>query len=292
MRLRETGNLRTKRNNAGRPRTTRTVRIEEAILNNILERPSLSTRTIGKSINVSNNIVWRVLREQKCYTLQLCNWFSEKCREDRNFSKCILYTDEAKFTREGIYNSRNSHIWDEENPHCIRQQGFQSKFSVNVWAGIVGDCLIGPYMLPNKLNGTMYTRFLEEVLDGTLEDVPLNIRANIWFQHDGASVHFSRSARNCLTRRFGEKWIGRGGPHLWPVRSPDLNPIDFFLWGYMKSLVYDAIVESEEELIGRIHAAAANIQSDSTLFCRTRYSMHKRCRQCIQVNGQHFEQLL
>nr|CAI5842924.1 unnamed protein product [Callosobruchus analis] len=309
MRLRETGNLRTKRNNAGRPRTTRTVSIEEAILNNLLERPSLSTRTIGKSINLSNNIVWRVLREQMLHPykfiqvqalepqdyplrLQFCNWFSEKCREDRNFSKCILYTDEAKFTREGIYNYRNSHIWDEENPHCIRQQGFQSKFSVNVWAGIVGDCLIGPYMLPNKLNGTMYTRFLEEVLDGLLEDVPLNIRANLWFQHDGASVHFSRSARNCLTRRFGEKWIGRGGPHLWPVRSPDLNPIDFFLWGYMKSLVYDAIVESEEELIGRIYAAAAIIQSDPTLFCRTRYSMHKRCRQCIQVNGQHFEQLL
>nr|CAH7761060.1 unnamed protein product [Callosobruchus chinensis] len=133
MRLRETGNLRTKRNNAGRPRTTRTVRIEEAILNNILERPSLSTRTIGKSINVSNNIVWRALEPQDYpLRLQFCNWFSEKCREDRNFSKCILYTDEAKFTREGIYNSRNNHIWDEENPHCIRQQGFQSKFSVNV----------------------------------------------------------------------------------------------------------------------------------------------------------------
>nr|CAH7734088.1 unnamed protein product [Callosobruchus chinensis] len=195
VRLRETRNLRTKRNNAGRPRTTRTVRIEEAILNNILERPSLSTRTIGKSINVSNNIVWRVLREQMLHPYKFCNWFIEKCREDRNFSKCILYTDEAKFTREGIYNSRNSHIWDEENPHCIRQQGFQSKFSVNVWAGIVGDCLIGPDMLPNKLNGTMYTRFLEEVLDGLLKDVPLNIRANIWFQHDGASVYFSRSAR-------------------------------------------------------------------------------------------------
>nr|CAI5834537.1 unnamed protein product [Callosobruchus analis] len=110
MRLRETGNLRTKRNNAGRPRTTRTVPIEEAILNNLLERPSLSTRTIGKSINLSNSIVWRVLREQMLHPykftqvqalepqdyplrLQFCNWFSEKCREDRNFSKCILYTD-------------------------------------------------------------------------------------------------------------------------------------------------------------------------------------------------------
>nr|CAI5825460.1 unnamed protein product [Callosobruchus analis] len=145
MRLRETGNLRIKRNNAGRQRTTRTVRIKEVILNNLLERPSLSSRTIGKSIIVSNSIVWRVLREQilhpyeftqvqalepKDYPLRLQfrNWFSEKCRADRNFSKCILYTDEAKFTREGIYNSRNSHILDEENPHCIRQQDFKVNF--------------------------------------------------------------------------------------------------------------------------------------------------------------------
>nr|CAI5842309.1 unnamed protein product [Callosobruchus analis] len=102
MRLRETGNLRIKWNNAGRQRATRTVRIEEAILNNILERPSLSTRTIGKSINVSNSIVWMVLRERMLHPykftkvqalepqnyplrLQFCNWFSEKCREDRNF---------------------------------------------------------------------------------------------------------------------------------------------------------------------------------------------------------------
>nr|CAI5830202.1 unnamed protein product [Callosobruchus analis] len=68
MRLRETGNLRTKRNNAGRPRTTRTVRIEEAILTNILERPSLSTRTIGKSINLT-----RILLEIEVISPEMIN---------------------------------------------------------------------------------------------------------------------------------------------------------------------------------------------------------------------------
>ncbi|GBL73687.1 hypothetical protein AVEN_230681-1 [Araneus ventricosus] len=34
------------------------------------------------------------------------------------------------------------------------------------------------------------------------------------------------------------RWIGRGGPVLWPPRSPDLTSLDFFLWGHLKELVY------------------------------------------------------
>jgi hypothetical protein len=32
--------------------------------------------------------------------------------------------------------------------------------------------------------------------------------------------------------------IRRGGPISWPPRSPDLTPLDFFLWGYAKDQVY------------------------------------------------------
>lgn len=220
------------------------------------------------------------------------NWYIHKCRQNRNFSKYVLNTDEAKFTREGIFNSRNSHVWDEENPHSFCQRGFQTKFSLNVWVGMVGDCLIGPYLLPNKLNGAIYTRFLEDILDELLENVPLNIRRHMWFQHDGAPAHFDGGARNVLNRRFGEKWIGRGGPQIWPPRSPDLNPIDFFVWGFMKSLVYETIVETEEDLIARIQAAAVHMQSNPELFSKTRFAMRKRCRMCMEVNGQNFEHLL
>lgn len=31
--------------------------------------------------------------------------------------------------------------------------------------------------------------------------------------------------------------MGRGGPIIWPPRSPDLNVLDFFVWGYIKDLV-------------------------------------------------------
>jgi len=41
-----------------------------------------------------------------------------------------------------------------------------------------------------------------------------------------------------LNERFPDAWIGRGGPIPWPPPSPDLSPLDFFLWGYFKNLVY------------------------------------------------------
>jgi hypothetical protein len=44
--------------------------------------------------------------------------------------------------------------------------------------------------------------------------------------HDGAPAHFARAVRRHLTRRYGERLMGRGGPVTCPPRSPDLNPVD------------------------------------------------------------------
>jgi hypothetical protein len=48
--------------------------------------------------------------------------------------------------------------------------------------------------------------------------------------------------------QYPDRWIGRGGPTAWPPRSPDLDPLDFYLWGHLKSLVYAAPVDNEEAL--------------------------------------------
>jgi hypothetical protein len=45
--------------------------------------------------------------------------------------------------RDGVFNSHNSRIWSEENPHQIRERDFQQRL-INVWAGIIGNRLIGP----------------------------------------------------------------------------------------------------------------------------------------------------
>ena len=67
-----------------------------------------------------------------------------------------------------------------------------------------------------------------------LEDVPLNTRGCMYFKHDGAP-HSSHEVRNFLNSCFPGWWIGRGGPHNWPTRSPDLSPLDYCVWGWMKT---------------------------------------------------------
>lgn len=94
---------------------------------------------------------------------------------------------------------------------------------------------IGPYFLPPRVNGIIYADFLQNNLPVLLEDVPLRARENMIFQHDGAPAHYSRRVREFLNRRFRDKWMGRGGPIIWPARSPDLNVLDYFVWGYIKA---------------------------------------------------------
>jgi hypothetical protein len=55
-----------------------------------------------------------------------------------------------------------------------------------VWAGIIGSCVVGPYFLPNHLTGPAYCVLLQEVLPVMLENVPLAVRRDMWFQHAGA----------------------------------------------------------------------------------------------------------
>ncbi|GFX67638.1 uncharacterized protein TNCV_3933801 [Trichonephila clavipes] len=59
----------------------------------------------------------------------------------------------------------------------------------------------------------------------------------LWFQ-DGATCHTARATIDLLKDTFGDRLISRFGPVNWPPRSCDLPPLDYFLWGYVKSLVY------------------------------------------------------
>ncbi|GFT85204.1 DUF4817 domain-containing protein [Trichonephila clavipes] len=85
----------------------------------------------------------------------------------------------------------NAHNWKYNNPHTIHPHSCQRRFSVNVWVGIIYDHLIGEYLLPRRLDGGTYLVILQEVLPVLLQSVPANIKARMWFQHDGALAHFS-----------------------------------------------------------------------------------------------------
>jgi hypothetical protein len=77
-----------------------------------------------------------------------------------------------------------------------------------------------------------------------------------------APPHFGAIVRTALDERFPGRWIGRGGPINWPPRSPDLTPMDFFVWGYIKVIVYSEEVESLPDLRRRTTAAIAAVPVD------------------------------
>ncbi|GFU80105.1 hypothetical protein TNCV_579851 [Trichonephila clavipes] len=64
---------------------------------------------------------------------------------------------------------------------------------------------------------------------------------DLWFQQDGATCHTARATIDLLKDTFGDRLISRFGPVNWPPRSCELTPLDYFLWGYVKSLVYAGI---------------------------------------------------
>jgi hypothetical protein len=83
-----------------------------------------------------------------------------------------------------VFDVHNSHLLARDNPHAIRERGYKVRFSVIVWAGIVGDIVVGLYLLPDRLTAQRYRDFLETLLPGLLEDVPLAVRQHLRFQHD------------------------------------------------------------------------------------------------------------
>lgn len=46
-----------------------------------------------------------------------------------------------------------------------------------------------------------------------------------------------------ITRKFIDLGrIGHGEPHFWSSRIPDLDPIDFCIWGHLKTRVQEKCV--------------------------------------------------
>lgn len=273
----------------------------------ITENPHVSTRILSRELEISQSSVSRMVR--KCnyhpYHMQLmqelterdfpkrmrfCQWGVDKINQEPNFFEYVLFSDEATFHNNGHVNRHNMHYYATENPHFVRYANHQQRWSLNVWGGIIGRRVIGPFFFKGHLNGRKYLRFLRSQLTNLLDDIPLAVRQRMWLQQDGAPAHYNADVREYIDNEFSEKWIGRGGPVQWPPRSPDLTKMDFFLWGYIKWVVYKTPPTTPEDMKARIRSAFRGISED--MLERVETDFRNRLRVCIGENGKHIEHLL
>ena len=120
----------------------------------------------------------------------------------------ILFTGEASFTGDSINNLRNIHTWAHRNPHALCVTNFEARISLKVWCGVPGKSLIAPFVFDNNLTGNSYEASLRNEFPGFLVDVPLMIRRQMYFQHDGAPPHYTNRVRELLNELLPNRWLG------------------------------------------------------------------------------------
>ena len=157
---------------------------------------------------------------------------------------------------------------------------------MNVWLGMTANKIYGPFTFAEPtVTGMTYLDMLEFFLAPQL--VQDGIVETVIFQQDGAPPHFALTVQDFLNGIFPNRWIGRGSQRLWASRSPDLTPLDFFVWGFIKSKVYATKVNNLQDLKQRIWVAAALI---TPAMMRQVFRETKECWQtCFELQGGHIE---
>ena len=108
------------------------------------------------------------------------------------------------------------------------------------------------------------------------------------FQQDGAPAH---------TARLTQEWLTVNCPEFitkdeWPPNSPDLNPLDYHVWGAMlqKYQEYTPKPQNKDELKTVLKNIWDNIPEQSIQ--KSILTFRKRLQLCIEADGRHIEHLL
>ncbi|GFW32326.1 transposable element Tcb2 transposase [Trichonephila clavipes] len=161
-------------------------------------------------------------------------WAQNEIAVVPDFHKRILFSDEAHFWLNGYVNKQNCRISSEANPQVYVETPLHPE-KLTVWCALWAGGIIGPYFFKNDEGHN-----------------------KLWFQQDGATCHTARATIDLLKDTFGDRLISRFGPVNWPPRSCDLTPLHYFLWGYVKSLVYADKPQTLDHLEDNIHCVIAD----------------------------------
>ena len=111
------------------------------------------------------------------------------CHYIKNYMVMITYVNRLTFCSGAQDRLRdNDNLFHLVLSSWLREVEHQIPWFV--WCGILGDKVIGPYIIDGTLTGAKYRNFLTEELPLLLEDVPLETRSQMWYQHEGCPAHY------------------------------------------------------------------------------------------------------
>ena len=179
----------------------------------------------------------------KAEGLAFCQDICQKIENNPGLLNLIFFSDEAHCHLSGHINKQNMRYWSQAHPHEHTYQSL-SQEKVTVWCAIGRNGIIGPYFFKNESGNRvtvdtdryialMRTKFISALR--RKRGVDMN---SVIYQQDGAPPHCSDRSLENLRQYFpGDRLISRRTDFPCPPYSPDLNPPDYFLAGYLKERI-------------------------------------------------------
>ncbi|XP_053434088.1 uncharacterized protein LOC128576103 [Nycticebus coucang] len=287
---------------SGRPRTATSPAVSALVLEQFTRSPHKSTKQCARETGISRTSIRRILKTAKWEVVvprllhslneddpdrrvQYCEWFQNMVHVDEEFVGKMVWSDEAQFKLNGTVSRHNCVYWAPEMAHVEKDVHL---LGLNVWCGLSLRGLIGPFFFEGPVTGPVYLDMLRTSILPAIrtlfgDDV-------FYFQQDGAPPHFHPDVRAYLDENLPGQWVGRRGVVEFPPRSPDLTPLDFYLWGTLQDAVCHRKPATLVELREEIERVCAAIEADTLV--SVAQAVLLRNQKCLDVGGNHFEHLL
>lgn len=268
----------------------------------INENPSKSMRAIANQLLVSESTIRRVVHEDiryKSYVMRRGQFMSDKNRENRVIrSKRLLnklkhpeepnmlwfFSDEKNFDQDQKVNRRNDR-WLCSNPTEVPTV-MHTKFPSSVMVlGVVSNegHVMPPHFFPQglRVNAAAYIETLDTVVKPWIEGVARG-RPYV-FQQDSAPSHTAGTTQEWLAENFHDHVT----PNIWPPSSPDLNPLDYYVWGVVERETNKHAHNTKDSLKAAIGDVMANINKDHLINACSRF--RSRIEAVIEAEGGFIE---
>jgi len=269
---------------------------------------SKSTRQIAAEIGISARSVRRIAKVDlkltafKRMPAQVINAATKAKRLERSQqllkrltvkdSKILFFTDEKLFYVDPPVNSQNDRVWATGRKCDVDERRLlveRAKFSPSVMVS-AGVCYGGRGRLhfveeKAKINAQYY---INKLLPKLVEDCDALLEEGFIFQQDGAPAHSARLAQEWLQQHTPD-YINKDE---WPPNSPDLNPLDYHVWGAMleRYKSFTPKPKTKAELTAVLQQIWDELPQEPINKAITAF--RKRLQACVAANGGHFEHKL